>query len=327
MPEHHPSSTDAAALTQWSFKALRFGVAAVVLYVLGIIVYGEWLSPFFYANISAQPCGYGHSYTRLREAAITKDVDILFLGSSHAYRSFDTRIFQQHGIRSFNLGTGSQTPLQTEWLLSRYLMNLNPSLVIYEVYPWAFTSDGVESSMDILINSWVDKQALDIAWQQRHIKVSNTLIFRYYRDLVHGPDEMKEPRSNQRGDTYIEGGYVAHETGRYTPTPLPSLHWKNRPMQVAAFERTLAQIEAQGARLLFVQAPVSPHYYQTYPSPAVFDEWISQYGNHVDFNQVVELQDSLHFYDYQHLNQRGVEVFNEALLEYVSSCVPSFIVF
>ena len=91
---------------------------------------------------------YGHMYSRISEIKNQEDVDILFLGSSHAYRGFDTRIFLENGYKSFNLGSSAQTPTQTKVLVERYLGSLNPELVIYEVYPKTFTMDGVESSLD-----------------------------------------------------------------------------------------------------------------------------------------------------------------------------------
>jgi hypothetical protein len=38
-------------------------------------------------------------YSRLSEIKNYKDIDILFLGSSHTYRGFDTRIFLDSGYK------------------------------------------------------------------------------------------------------------------------------------------------------------------------------------------------------------------------------------
>ena len=82
-------------------------------------------------------------FTRLKEVKTVKNVDILFLGSSHTYRGFDTSIFHDCGYSAFNLGSSSQTPIQTLTLANRYLKQLNPKLVVLEVYPGNFTGDGV----------------------------------------------------------------------------------------------------------------------------------------------------------------------------------------
>ena len=59
----------------------------------------------------------GHLHSRLLEINKHQNVDVLFLGSSHAYRGFDTRIFKESGIASFNLGSSSQAPVQSLLLL------------------------------------------------------------------------------------------------------------------------------------------------------------------------------------------------------------------
>jgi hypothetical protein len=39
------------------------------------------------------------------------------------------------------------------------------------------------------------------------------------------------------------------------------------------------------------------------------------HDNYYDFNNIVELDDSLHFFDRHHLNQKGVEKFNNKLID------------
>jgi hypothetical protein len=42
---------------------------------------------------------------------------------------------------------------------------------------------------------------------------------------------------------------------------------------------------------------------------------MSSYSTYYNFNEKMTLNDSLHFYDANHLNQNGVELFNEKLIE------------
>ena len=60
---------------------------------------------------------YGHTFTRMQDAQKTKNVDVLIVGSSHAYRGIDPRILQKDGISAFNLGSSAQTPINTKVLL------------------------------------------------------------------------------------------------------------------------------------------------------------------------------------------------------------------
>jgi len=42
---------------------------------------------------------------------------------------------------------------------------------------------------------------------------------------------------------------------------------------------------------------------------------MSEYDNYVDYSQLYELKDSFHFYDYHHMNQKGVEIFNPIFIK------------
>ena len=129
------------------------------------------MPPFMAKNVRNCVGCYGHLFTRVKEAKETKNPDILFLGSSHAYRGLDPRIFAEEGITSFNLGSSSQTPINTQVLLHQYLDQIQPKMVIYEVYAGTLTSDGVESSLDLLISSPLLSDELTNGRQK--IKTSN----------------------------------------------------------------------------------------------------------------------------------------------------------
>ena len=42
---------------------------------------------------------------------------------------------------------------------------------------------------------------------------------------------------------------------------------------------------------------------------------LKKYDNYVDYSQLYELKDSIHFYDYHHMNQKGVEIFNPIFIK------------
>ena len=102
---------------------------------------------------------------------------ILFIGSSHCYRGFDTRIFDSAGLRSLNLGSTSQTPIQTQMLLDKYLERINPALVIYEVNPIAFSNEGVESSLDFINNTDISVATAIMAFKVKDIRAGKRLLF------------------------------------------------------------------------------------------------------------------------------------------------------
>ena len=59
----------------------------------------------------------------------------------------------RNNLKTFNLGSSSQTPIQTKMLLDEHLDRLNPKLVVFEVYPVVFQLEGVESALDFIANT------------------------------------------------------------------------------------------------------------------------------------------------------------------------------
>ena len=156
----------------------------VAVYLVLLIIWGELMPTIFKKNLTYSRGAYGHMYTRIREAEKVKNIDMLFIGSSHAYRGFDTRVAKTYGYESFNLGSSAQTPVQTELLLKKYLGNLNPKLIVYEVYPYTFTNDGVESSLDMIANGKIDYDILNMAFALNNIKTSTRLVYGVSRHLI-----------------------------------------------------------------------------------------------------------------------------------------------
>ena len=86
---------------------LLFIPFSLAIYIVLIVVWGEVFPQFLKPNLNYKLGSYGNLYSRINEAKKVKDVNILFLGSSLAYRSFDTRIFKNHGYNTFNFGSSS----------------------------------------------------------------------------------------------------------------------------------------------------------------------------------------------------------------------------
>src|SRR5690606_20440173 len=154
------------------------------IYLLLLILFGELFPPQITKNLSYENVRAGHLQTRLGEADTTTHVDILVLGSSHAYRGYDPRIFQERGYRIFNLGSSAQTFLQTEVLMKRYIDSMRPKLVIFDVYPTLFSSDGVESSLELISKGFVNAELGRLIITQNNVKLYNSFAFAFYKQYL-----------------------------------------------------------------------------------------------------------------------------------------------
>ena len=294
---------------------------ATVIYIVFTLIWGSFVPQNLNKNLNYRIGTYGHMFTRLQEAENVKEIDFLVLGSSHAYRGFDPRIFKQNGFSLFNLGSSNQTPIQSEILLKRFLKSMQPSMVIIEVNPFYFANDGVESSVDIIANAQNDLLTIEMALTINNQKVYNTLIYGLFRDIVGLNNDFTEEKTKNE-DTYITGGYIEreHETMKWEPS-IPTSQEPNK-YQINAFKNIVLMLYEMEIPLLLVQSPIAQELYKTYENGVQFDREMNQKSTYINFNIEPILNDSLHFYDAEHMNQKGVEIFNERLIFIVQDSVP-----
>jgi hypothetical protein len=115
-------------------------------------------------------------------------------------------------------------------------------------------------------------------------------------------------------DVYISGGYVERVQGNYIPSVQPEQEWEFNQKQLQEFREICNMLEKRNIKLVLVYAPITKSLYNSYLNNEVFDREIVKYGRYYDFNKILNLNDSLHFYDDDHLNQKGVEIFNKKML-------------
>ena len=293
-----------------------FVLLSAMAYVVMVFLSGQFLPERLRPNLRYRIGYTGHLWSRLDEVKQKSDMDLVFFGSSHAYRGFDTRFYDQIGLKSHNLGSSFQSPMQTMVLLQRYLDQLNPKTVVYEVYPEVFSSDGVESSLEMLANDENDWHSLKMAIQTRNIKPLNFWIYGKGRDLFHLNDSLFEPPVKQL-DTYISGGFVERIVHYNQDTIFDQKTIEVTDQQWGIFEEIMHELQSRNIRVVLVYAPIPPSNYQSYTNNLYFDSLMSSKAEYINFNEVLQTHDTLHYYDAHHMNQLGVEVFNKALIEYV----------
>jgi Protein of unknown function (DUF1574) len=297
---------------------IQFAVFLFIFYICFIVLSGLFFPEFLRRNLIYTLGGNGFTYTRLKEAKDLRHVDVLFLGSSRAYRSFDTRIFDAAGLTSFNLGTSNQTPVQSLYLLEKYLDQLKPATIVFEVNPDIFSNNGVESAIDIISNEKMDVSLLKMAIDIHHIKVWNTLIYSTFRKSTGLENSFIE--GNQKTDQkYIKGGYVLSLTENFDQDAGNSYVCQLNRKQLDAFEKIISLVKSANIKILLVQSPVVPTLYNACSENKNFDRLMNQSSAYINFNKTLNLTDTLHFTDGQHLNQNGVDIFCNEILKLLKS--------
>ena len=294
------------------FKAILFFIPFfIIFYIISIIVFGELISNELLKKNLNYNASSGHSFTRFKQVKDIKDIDILFIGASNAYRGFDTRIYEKNNYSVFNLGSSSQTPLQTEILLKRYLTQLNPKIIIYAVDADAFCSDGIESSLDLISNDNIDLDILKLIALQNHLKLYNTTIYALFKNITGRFSNYNQPKKIGK-DTYIKNGFVIQELKYYKKKQFKKNSFSFNNKQFEAFKRIIKIVKNK--KIFLVNPPIVKAKFNSFSNENEFDEKLKKYGSYYNFNKILSLNDSM-FYDENHLNVNGVKIFNNRILE------------
>lgn len=248
-------------------------------------------------------------YTKTREAETVQDVDVLFIGSSHSYRTFDPRIFARHGVKAFNLGSSNQTPLQSEVLLRTLLPKVNPRLVVFEVHPDIIAYDGIEAAIYQLCNVKPSLPMALMALRSRNWRVVMTALYAIPRNLL--SSEFNHRSENTVG---YAAGFLEHELEYYSPQPLDTVAIQPLPRQLDALRRCTSWIQACGIPYILLEVPDTKNLLESYSNLPEFQSLMGGYGKFC-FKPLDSLDDSLHFYNQDHLNQHGVELYDEYICD------------
>ena len=278
------------------------------------------------------PGGFGFTLQRFQDIENYRDVDIVFLGSSHCYRTFDTRIYEEYGLKTFNMGTTGQTPLNTYYLLKYYFDQLNPKLVIFDINYRVIDRDGLESFYDLSQNIEYFPEMMDMAFAIKSFHAINGAVSKWILDVTGTAPKFRQRERKQ--DSYVAGGYVEFNSDTssaaksYETKPVSRKISKHKPRTVVPLKEQLDYIakvvhfvKNKNARIVLITKPEPPENLKVI---ANYDEVSRQIADlalrinvsYIDFNHVpLPLNAREHFYDKEYLSPAGVQVFNPVLIE------------
>jgi hypothetical protein len=299
-------------MKQFLSRLFIFIILIVPVYLFFIIFFGTYVNRFYTKNLPY--AREDNLLQRFKDLESAKNSDILILGSSHAYRGYDVRLFKNRGLKSFNLGSSSQTLIQTEFMFKKYFKILRPKFVIIDIYPSLLNSDGMESSVNLVSNAKLDKDWLSYIFKLNNIKVYNTAIFAAYVQLFKPGNVDLHDQRISKSDKYISGGYVETKKIGKIREKFVNEEYKVRPEQLAALKNIVEFLKKNHIPYLLTQAPLYPQRYKAIKNTAYIDTLVSKYGPYINFNNEVTIPKE-GFMDSSHMNQFGVDLFNKKLLD------------
>jgi hypothetical protein len=321
------SSSDAARFVRRTlgFAAGLVPVCVLTLWGLGRIHAPDFEtadSPYtlyqFMTRSFTLPGGYGYTLTRFREAEETRDVDVLFLGSSRCYYSFAPHVFDRVGLKTFNMGSPSQTPLNTRILLDRYWERLNPKLVVFEVNLHIMEKDGVESFYDLMINtppSW-DMARMSLATKHPH---AMTGLAVHALSILDRPFDSVRMQDRQMDPYLGKGAVAARNFNQETFKEKPSeVHIPAR--QLGYLADIIDFVHSHDAQIVLAVAPIPKEWRSiitNYPEVMTeISDLASRHGARLyDFNAAMTLDTRTDFKDFHHLNANGSKIFSYDILD------------
>lgn len=300
--------------TAW--QGLKFTVATAVVYLVLFLVLVKVRiggTPVLLRTNDYYQTRGGIASMKFGEWAADSTYDAIVIGSSHAYRGYDPRVFGERGLRMFNLGTSAQTPLSSHAVLEACVPAGRTPLVIFDTYENAFDHPGVESVSDLTRNLVDDGAALRLALAFRDLRGLNMFALRML-DKGSGPTWVLK-------DYVGRGAAISPDSARAGvkyPPPRP-FHMDQR--QLRKFLDCLDLCEARGMCVV-----LSSHYYPVQGERARHRVFVHQLDSvlarrskpappWIDLSETPGIDDHHHFCDHNHLNAAGARRFTGQLID------------
>lgn len=320
------------------FKSILF----IIIFTFLESVIGSLLEPPTKSYVDFDP------RIRWKDFYEQENIDILFLGSSHAYRSFNPENFDTElKCNTFNLGSSSQSSIESYFALKETLRCYNPKLIVLENYwvlyekrktfdPATYVYDYLEFSpvkIDMLINAFTPEEYLQA--QFLSVRYHNNfkelkIIKENVNNKLLDRKQLKIKRS-KKGEAYTIKGYVSNENIATNKELTEENYFKNlQPSEwnektFLYLNKIIMLCRENNIPILLVTAPLPPTTMQMvndYDSiHNKFRDIANQYEiTYVDYNLInkdLRLLTDKHFKDDHHLNTGGANVMNKHLLNII----------
>ena len=278
-------------------------------------------------------------------------IDMVFIGSSHSYCSFDPANFD---VPSFQMGTPLQHPDTSYYSLLEVLDNQDPETVVVEVY-WDMLDDDFElkqatSLFEVMrnekrIEDYVENVFPDgdkvkyetpvIRYQQDFFAYASSRLANKAKSMFGVADEANPSSAGEGVEYYLADGYVYcdivipeaefDETNQFKN--LDGKDWEFSKIQKKWLEKIIELCDKKDKNLIFVTAPVanvSMGYIKNYE---LIHNEIASFAKdndvpYIDYN-IINMEEGMfdteNFRDDAHLNDSGVKILDAHFKEWLSN--------
>ncbi len=298
-------------------QGLKFLLVVVVAYVVVFFAL-TWLrilgKPVIYRTNDYYHLKGGNAWEQHNDWAKGARYDLVVIGSSHAYRGYDPRVFRERGYRMFNLGSSAQTPLSTYAILEGLVPRERAPLVVIDVYEDAFVQAGIESVSELTRDMVDDRTAISLAADFRDLRGLNMITLRM---LDKGsPPSFTDP-------TYVGDGAAIRRDSARSGVKYPVRGpLRIDPRQLERFIDCLDLCDQRGIQVVLSSHPYPPQADRAQHTAfvAMVDSVIAtrpedRRPRRFDLVDAPGFDGHDHFYDHTHLNQAGARAFTGMLID------------
>ena len=147
----------------------------------------------------------------------------------------------------------------------------------------------------------------------RNIKLFNTLIVKFVYDVLGLNSNLVEPLKKYH-DEYVRGGFVQNREKNSGKCENTQKGLQFNELQLESIARIEQLLKAHNTKLIYVSAPITNDFKRGHPEYEMFEAFMKSKSPYYNFSSFELLKDSDHFIDCDHLNQSGVNIFNDSLL-------------
>lgn len=259
---------------------IRVGIYIVIMLAIWHFTGKEYATATEHNIVNAHVKQRYEDFNALPENSL----DMLFIGSSHSYCTFDPEIFDEAlGTSSFQMGTPFQHPDTTYFSLMEIFKTQSPEVVVMELY-WDVLDDDFDMRQASFFFDGVDDEEVEdeyiktvfpmnekakhavtpiryqadyFAYKSSDMEKEITEKYEVTKKVNPRREGLEEYRS--KGYTYCE--YIIlesefDETNQYKG--LDGEKWQFDKTQKKYLDLIVEFLDEQGTELIFVTAPVAP---------------------------------------------------------------------
>ena len=224
-----------------------------------------------------EPADYSLFFNKILENKIKENnghIDMIFLGTSRAHRSFDPEVFEEElGMDSvFNASSGLQPIEGSYYLLQELVPRCRPDYVVMDVTAGTFFNQSAALEKIIVLDRLHGPVKLEYLLKcfkpdeylnavSRVYRFRNNMTLESISEIVHEKQELRENGYSERKagmDLYTDSGFIySYLTGYVENGPSENYYrFENTvPENMAYLEKIISLCEENGIRLFLVTSP------------------------------------------------------------------------